>query len=57
MRSRWRFACGDRAPASSTTRTKAAIFDYSEIFYNRQRLHQGLGYLSPIEFQRRAGVS
>ena len=36
---------------------KAAIFDYIEIFYNRQRLHQTLGYLSPVEFERRAGVS
>lgn len=42
-----------------TTReeAKAAIFDYIEIFYNRQRLHQTLGYLSPVEFERRAGVS
>jgi len=26
------------------------------VFYNRQRLHQTLGYLSPAEFERRAGV-
>jgi putative transposase len=30
---------------------KAAIFDYIEIFYNRQRLHQTLGYQSPHEFE------
>jgi transposase InsO family protein len=36
---------------------KAAIFEYIEIFYNRQRLHQTLDYVSPVEFERRAGVS
>jgi putative transposase len=36
---------------------KAAIFEYIEIFYNRQRLHQTLDYLSPAEFEHRAGVS
>lgn len=36
---------------------KTAIFEFIEVFYNRQRLHQTLGYLSPAEFERRAGVS
>jgi len=36
---------------------RAAIFEYIEIFYNRQRLHQTLDYLSPVEFERQAGVS
>ena len=34
-----------------------AIFDYVEVFYNRQRSHSHLGYLSPAEFERRAGVA
>lgn len=29
------------------------IFEYIEVFYNGQRLHSTLGYLSPIEFERR----
>jgi putative transposase len=29
-----------------------AIADYMEVFYNRQRLHQALGYRSPEEFER-----
>jgi transposase InsO family protein len=28
---------------------KAAVFDYIEIFYNRQRLHSGLEYRTPAE--------
>jgi transposase InsO family protein len=35
----------------------AAIFEYSEIFHNRQRLHQTLDFLSPVEVERRARVS
>jgi len=35
---------------------RTAIFEYIEVFYNRQRLHQTLGYLAPAEYERRAGV-
>lgn len=30
---------------------KAAIFDYIEVFYNRQRLHQTLNYQTPEQFE------
>lgn len=30
---------------------KAQVFDYIEVYYNRQRLHSTLGYLSPAEFE------
>jgi transposase InsO family protein len=30
---------------------RAAIFDYIEVFYNRQRLHQTLGYISPMQYE------
>jgi putative transposase len=36
---------------------RSAIFDYIELFYNRQRLHASLGYVSPAQFEQRAGVS
>ena len=31
---------------------RSAIFDYIEVFYNRQRRHQTLGYRSPDEFEK-----
>ena len=30
---------------------RAAIFDYIEAFYNRQRIHTALGHLSPVDFE------
>lgn len=33
------------------------IFAFIEGFYNRQRLHQNLGYLSPLGLERRPGES
>jgi len=32
---------------------RTAIFDYIEAWYNRQRLHSSLGYLSPAEFEQK----
>jgi len=35
--------------------TRRAIADYIENFYNPTRRHSYLGYLSPVEFELRAG--
>jgi transposase InsO family protein len=32
---------------------RTAIFEFIEVFYNRQRRHSYLGYVSPVEFERR----
>jgi putative transposase len=36
---------------------RSALFEYLELFYNRQRRHSTLGYLSPNEFEQRHHVS
>ena len=33
---------------------KAAVFEYVEIFYNRQRIHQSNGYLTPEAYYQAA---
>jgi transposase InsO family protein len=33
---------------------RAAVFEYIEVFYNRQRLHSSLGYVSPETFEAAA---
>jgi len=39
------------------SQAKADVFDYIECFYNPTRRHLTLGYLSPIDFEREAGVA
>jgi transposase InsO family protein len=36
---------------------RLAIFDYMEVFYNRERIHQSLGFTTPIEFEMMAKVA
>lgn len=38
---------------ASREAARAAIFDYIEVFYNRQRRHQSLNYLTPAQFEQR----
>jgi len=42
--------CASRQFASRA-QARTAIFEYIEAWYNRQRLHSSLGYLSPLEFE------
>ena len=41
----------------SRDQAKADVFDYIERFYNSKRRHSTLGYLSPVEFERKAGLA
>lgn len=36
---------------------KSELFDYIEIFYNRQRIHSYLNYKTPVEFERANNVT
>ena len=36
---------------------RSAIFEYIEIFYNRQRLHSALGYKTPVEYEQNSTYS
>lgn len=40
---------------STKTEARSAIFEYIEVWYNRQRLHSALGYLSPVQFEQLSG--
>lgn len=42
--------CASR-PFASHALARTTIFEYIEVWYNRQRLHSTLGYLSPVEFE------
>jgi Integrase core domain len=46
----------DRNRFRSQVEARIAVFQFIEGWYNPHRLHSGLGYLSPIEFERRASV-
>jgi putative transposase len=41
----------------SRDEAKADVFDYIERFYNPKRRHSTIGYLSPMEFERQAGLA
>ena len=39
------------------TEAKAGVFDYIERFYNPKRRHSTPGDISPVEFERKAGLA
>jgi transposase InsO family protein len=41
-----------RREFADQSQVRQAVFDYIEVFYNRQRLHSALGYQSPAAFER-----
>jgi len=40
-----------RRTFANRIQARQEIFDYIEAFYNRQRIHSALGYLSPVDFE------
>ena len=45
--------CASR-PFVTRAEARTAVFEYIEGFYNRQRLHSALGYLSPEQFEQQS---
>ncbi len=43
----------DRQSWPTRAAARTAIFEYIEIWYNRQRRHSSLGYLSPLQYEQR----
>ena len=41
----------DQTVLPTMKRGKTAVFDYIEVFYNRQRRHSYLNYVSPAAFE------
>ena len=41
------------ADFATRAEARAAIFEYIEVFYNGQRRHSSLGYVSPAEYERK----
>lgn len=41
----------DRRSWATRTQVRRAVFEFIEVFYNRQRLHSSLGYISPAEYE------
>jgi hypothetical protein len=42
---------------ASVTGSVADVFDYIERFYNPKRRHSTIGYVSPVDFEMKAGLA
>lgn len=38
-------------PFDTVKRLRKGVFEYVEVYYNRQRIHSTIGYLTPVEFE------
>jgi transposase InsO family protein len=47
--------CGGKRSATpispARAEARAAIFEWIEVFYNRERFHSALGFKSPVDFE------
>ena len=41
-----------RVGFATRAQARAAVFEWIEVFYNRERLHSALGYQSPVDFEQ-----
>jgi putative transposase len=51
--STFKIECIHRHELATHRQARAVIFDYIEVFYNRQRYHSALAYQSPVDFENK----
>ncbi|MGA8682649.1 MAG: IS3 family transposase [Acidimicrobiales bacterium] len=37
---------------ATRAQVRHAVFEFIEVFYNRQRLHSSLNYMTPVEYEQ-----
>ena len=47
--------CVERQTYQTRAEARSSVFEYIEVFYNRQRRHSSLGYVSPITYEQMRG--
>jgi len=47
--------CVERQIYQTRAEARNAVFEYIEVFYNRQRRHSYLGYVSPVTYEHMRG--
>ncbi|MGA7995396.1 MAG: IS3 family transposase, partial [Bradyrhizobium sp.] len=47
----------ERKTYRTRNEARADVFDYIERFYNSIRRHSTIGYVSPVEFERKVGLA
>ena len=53
LKTEWVMHCGYR----TRDQARASLFDYVEVFYNRQRRHSTINYAAPLVFEVAQGAS
>lgn len=54
---RYKTSCVRDRSFQNQTQLRSHLFDYIEVFYNRFRKHQSLGYKSPLQFEQKLAPS
>ena len=47
--------CVERQTYQTRAEARSSVFEYIEVFYNRQRRHSSLGYVSPSIYEQTGG--
>ena len=47
--------CVERQIYQTRAEARSSVFEYIEVFYNRQRIHSSLDYVSPVTYEQMRG--